>query len=200
MMHLTKPLILASSSAVRAALLRGAALNFAIIAPQIDEAAIKQNYQRNPTERVEDLALLLAANKANAVRADGLIIAADQLLQCDGQLFDKPRTMDEARQNLQIFRGRTHRLIGGAVLAENGKIIWQHSAQVELTMRDFSDDFLETYLAQAGNKILASVGGYQLENLGAHLFEHIAGDYFSILGLPLLPLLQTLRQHGGLAV
>ena len=200
-MQLAKPLTLASGSAVRASLLRGAGLDFQIIVPQVDESLIKQEYHAQHAQKnVEELALILAQAKAHAVRVDGFVIGADQLLQCDGRLFDKPRTLDEARHNLQIFRGRKHQLIGGVVLAQSGKIIWEHVAQVDLTMRDFSDAFLDAYLAEVGDKILASVGGYQLEGAGVHLFEHIgrdAGDYFSILGLPLLPLLQALRHYGG---
>jgi septum formation protein len=99
---------------------------------------------------------------------------------------------------LQFFRGKTHYLIGGVVLVENGETIWRHDQQVALSARDFSDDFLDAYLAAAGDKVLASVGCYQLEGLGSHLFDAIDGDYFATLGLPLLPLLAALRVHGGL--
>ena len=126
------------------------------------------------------------------------MIGADQLLQCDGRLFDKPADMQEARHNLQFFRGKTHYLIGGVVLVENGETIWRHDQPVALSARDFSDDFLDAYLAAAGDKVLASVGCYQLEGLGSHLFDAIDGDYFATLGLPLLPLLAALRVHGGL--
>lgn len=193
-MQLTKPLILASKSKIRADVLRGAGLAFEVKLSGVDEDILKTRHQG----AAEDLALALAAAKAQAVEAEGLVLGADQILECDGILYDKPRDMAEARHNLGLFRDRTHYLVGGAVLVENGEVCWSHSGRVALTMRDFSDAFLEAYLAAAGEAILSSVGCYQLEGLGAHLFSHIDGDYFSILGLPLLPLLGGLRTHGGL--
>ena len=146
--------------------------------------------------------MALAEAKACAVYdlapRDGLIIGADQILECDGVLYDKPGDMEEARANLMTFRGKTHFLVGAGALIENGDMVWSHCGRVALTMRDFSDAFLDAYLAEAGPAILSSVGCYQLEGLGAHLFDAIDGDYFSILGLPLLPLLDGLRAHGGL--
>lgn len=194
-MKLSKSLTLASKSAIRAQVLRGAGLAFDIKVSGVDEAALKDAHQGD----AESLALALATAKALAVEADGLIIGADQILQCGDKLFDKPRDMDAARANLETFRGRTHYLVGAAVLVEGGAVVWSHSGRVSLTMRNFSDGFLQAYLAAAGEAILSSVGCYQLEGLGAHLFDAIDGDYFSILGLPLLPLLGGLRRHGGLA-
>ena len=202
-MPLSENLILASKSKIRAQILTGAGLEFSQIVSGVDEDALKQNH----TGDAAALAVALAAAKAHAVcrddtqsgKIDGLIIGADQILQCEGVLYDKPRDLAEARHNLQKFRGRTHYLIGGVVLVKNGETIWSYTQSVALTMRDFSDDFLDDYLAAAGEAILASVGAYQLEGLGAHLFEAIDGDYFAILGLPLLPLLDALRQYGGLS-
>lgn len=193
-MQLTKPLTLASKSKIRAQVLTGAGLEFGVRVSGVDEDALKQNHSGD----AESLAIALAAEKARAVSVDGLVLGADQILQCEGRLFDKPRDMDEARANLQLFRGKTHYLVGGVVLVENGDVIWQHDSRVRLHMRDFSDAFLDAYLSAAGDKILSSVGCYQLEGLGAHLFSEIDGDYFSILGLPLLPVLDGLRAHGGL--
>ncbi len=193
-MQLNKKLTLASQSKIRAQVLSGAGLEFAVQVSGVDEDALKQAHQGD----AQTLAIALAAEKAKAVKTDGLIIGADQILECDGRLFDKPRDMDEARHNLQIFRGRQHYLVGGVVLVENGDTLWHYSGRVSLTMRDFSDEFLDAYLAAAGERILSSVGCYQLEGLGAHLFSAIDGDYFSILGLPLLPVLDGLRRHGGL--
>jgi septum formation protein len=197
-MRLEKNLILASQSAVRASVLRGAGLEFDVHVSGVDEDALKAQHSGT----AEDLALALAAAKARAVFDDkksaGLIIGADQILECDGVLYDKPRTMDEARANLLTFRGKTHFLVGAVTLVEDGDVVWSHCGRVALTMRDFSDGFLDGYLAEAGTAILSSVGCYQLEGLGAHLFASIDGDYFSILGLPLLPLLDGLRAHGGL--
>lgn len=206
-MPLSQNLILASKSKIRAQILTGAGLEFTPIVSGVDEDALKQTHQGDAAA----LAVALAAAKAQAVWQDGtieavqnsdmdtLIIGADQILQCEGVLYDKPRDLVEARHNLQKFRGRTHYLIGGVVLVNQGETIWSHTQSVALTMRDFSDDFLDEYLAAAGEAILASVGAYQLEGLGAHLFEAIDGDYFAILGLPLLPLLGALRQYGGLS-
>lgn len=194
-MKLQKPLTLASKSRVRADILSGAGLAFDMHPSGVDEDVLKAEHGGDPPA----LAIALAEAKAKAVSVPGLIIGADQLLHCDGKLYDKPRDMDEARANLQVFRGKTHQLIGGAVLVEDGETLWAHHQSVSLTMRDFSDAFLDLYLAEAGAAILASVGCYQLEGLGAHLFSHIDGDYFATLGLPLLPLLDGLRAHGGLA-
>ena len=195
---LNKKLTLASKSKIRAAVLRGAGFDFDVVVSGVDEDSIKNGFKGD----ADALALALADAKAKAVvemaTQGGLLIGADQILECDGVLYDKPRDMDAARANLKTFRGKTHYLVGAAVLVEGGETVWSHSGRVALTMRDFSDAFLDAYLAAAGDAILSSVGCYQLEGLGAHLFSEIDGDYFSILGLPLLPLLQGLRAHGGL--
>lgn len=193
-MKLGKKLTLASKSKIRADILTGAGLAFDMQPSGVDEDGLKAAHAGDPA----GLAIALAEAKAQAVPAEGLIIGADQLLHCAGKLYDKPRDMAEARQNLSAFRGRAHQLIGGVVLVEDGQTLWTHHQAVTLHVRDFSDDFLDAYLHEAGDKILASVGCYQLEGLGAHLFEQIDGDYFATLGLPLLPLLQGLRAHGGL--
>lgn len=193
-MHLAKNLTLASKSQIRADVLSGAGLAFDMQPSGVDEDILKAAHEGNPPA----LAVALAEAKAKAVKAEGLIIGADQLLHCDGKLFDKPRDMDEARANLTFFRGKKHQLIGGVVLVENGETLWTHHQAVTLSVRDFSDAFLDAYLEAAGPRILSSVGCYQLEGLGAHLFAHIDGDYFATLGLPLLPLLGALREHGGL--
>ena len=198
-MRLTKKLTLASQSKIRAAILNGAGLAFNVRVSGVDEATLKAAHKGT----AESLASVLASAKARAVfddgQSDGLIIGADQILECDGMLYDKPRNMDEARANLLQFRGKSHYLVGAVVLLENGEQVWSHCGRVTLTMRDFSEPFLDAYLAQAGEAVLSSVGCYQLEGLGAHLFSDIDGDYFSILGLPLLPLLDGLRAHGGLS-
>jgi len=186
-------LILASGSAVRATLLRQAGLVFDIENSRVDEDAIKA---KSGESDIDVLAILLAEAKALAVSAthkQALVIGADQILSCNGERFDKPRHMDEARANLKIFCGRTHRLHSGIVLALDGKIIWRHSDHADLTMRRFSDKFLDQYLSVVGDKVMTSVGCYQLEGPGIQLFEKIDGDYFTILGLPLLALLDELR-------
>lgn len=193
-MQIAKKLTLASKSQIRADILSGAGLAFDMQPSGVNEDVLKADHQGNPPA----LAIALAEAKAKALQTGGLVIGADQLLHCEGRLFDKPRDMDEARENLKFFRGKSHQLIGGVVLVESGETLWLHHQAVTLNVRDFSDAFLEAYLEEAGPRILSSVGCYQLEGLGAHLFEQIDGDYFATLGLPLLPLLAALRAHGGL--
>ena len=188
-----KPLTLASGSQVRAALMRGAGLEFDVAVSGVDEDAIKADHRGTP----DALALKLAEAKARAVARDGLVVGADQILVCEGTLFDKPRDIDEARENLKKFRGRTHALVSGTVLLDDGAPVWSLSEQVSLTMRAFSDAFLEAYLLEAGDDVLKSVGCYQLEGPGVQLFEAVDGDYFAILGLPLVPLLGALRARSA---
>lgn len=192
---IASPLILASGSAVRATLMRNAGLAFTVQDSRVDEDAVKQNFAGGDTDA---LACRLAEEKALAVsraEAGSLVVGADQILSCDGARFDKPRDMAEARANLQRFRARTHILHSGVVLALDGEIVWRHSAQAHLTMREFSDGFLDWYLDKLGEKVRTSVGCYQLEGPGIQLFEKIEGDYFTILGLPMLPLLGELRRR-----
>lgn len=188
-------LILASGSAVRAHLLRQAGLSFKITNSQIDEDKIKEKFAGSETS---PLALKLAEEKALAVsrlHPGAIVIGADQILSCEGQRFDKPKTMAEARENLLFFRGRPHVLHSGVVLAKDDAIIWGLSQEAKLTMRGFTHDYLDHYLAELGEKVMTSVGCYQLEGPGIQLFHSIEGDYFTILGLPLLPLLAELRRH-----
>jgi len=128
-----------------------------------------------------------------------LVLGCDQVLVCEDRLFDKARDIAEARETLAFLRGRRHYLISACTLAEAGKVVWRYSERASLTMRDFSDDFLDEYLKNEGKLVLSSVGCYQLENRGAQLFDSITGDFFCILGLPLLPLLTALRGRGLLA-
>ncbi|MDO8290775.1 MAG: Maf family nucleotide pyrophosphatase [Parvibaculum sp.] len=193
-------LILASGSAVRATLLHQAGLTFDVRNSYVDEDAIKTRSDQND---IDVLAILLAEAKAKAVSTQyphALVIGADQILSCAGERFDKPRDMAEARANLQKFRGRVHRLHSGIVLAQGAEIIWRHSDHADLTMRTFSDVYLDHYLQTVGNKVMTSVGCYQLEGPGIQLFEKIDGDYFTILGLPLLPLLDELRARQAVQV
>jgi len=190
------PLILASASAVRARLLDGAGVAFEIVPSQVDEDEIKRAHG---DIAVETLAMTLARAKAAEVaarRADALIIGADQILECDGRRFDKPKNRAEAAAHLRAFRGRAHRLVTACTIYRGRDEVWHHTSIPRLTMWNFDDAFIDEYLARAGDGVLTSVGAYQLEGLGAHLFENIEGDYFSILGLPLLPLLAFLRDCG----
>ncbi len=190
-------LILASGSDARRRMLEAAGLAFEVDVPRVDEDAAKASFRAEgmkPRGQADALAELKALSVSK--RRTGFVIGADQMLALEGQAFDKPKTADEAREHLARLRGRTHELITAAVVAREGAVIWRHLDTPRLTMRAFSDVFLDDYLERAGESVLTSVGAYQLEGLGAQLFERVEGDYFSILGLQLLPLLSFLRDHG----
>lgn len=191
------PVTLASGSAVRRTMLAAAGVWFDAVSPGVDEDALKLEWTG---DEPATLAGSLAEAKALSVSEDrpGLVIGADQVLAFDGRIWDKARTMEEARDRLSRLRGQPHELIGGVVLAEGDSVLWRHIAVSRLYVRDFSDDFLDWYLATAGDQILSSVGCYQFEGLGAQLFDRVEGGYFAILGMDLPPLLNALRAHGGL--
>lgn len=189
-------LVLASGSAVRARLLRDAGLVFSVRPSAVDEAAVKQDH-RATGKSAADLAIALAEAKARAdCRPGETVLGADSVLVCGFDWFDKPADRAGARRHLQAMRGRDHQIISAAAAATTAGIAWRHVEAVTLTMRPFDDAFIDDYLDRAGDAVLSSVGAYQIEALGAHLFERIEGDYFTVLGLPLLPLLGFLRQHG----
>jgi septum formation protein len=193
--------VLASKSRSRAAVLAGAGVAFETEDSEVDEAALKAALLANGATPLE-VAERLGEAKALAVsarRPDDLVIGADQTLDLAGRLFDKPADLGEARAHLTALRGHGHALHGGIVAAQRGEVAWRTTETSRLWMRDFSDDFLDGYLARGGEALLASVGAYQLEGEGAQLFERIEGDYFAILGLPLLPLLGFLRERGAVA-
>lgn len=193
-------LILASASAVRARLLGDAGILFTVADSRVDEDALKERFAgSNSDEDTDKLALELAGAKAASVserHPGALVIGADQILSCAGNRYDKPKSMAEARANLLAFRGHPHILHSGIALAAKGEVVWRHSARATLTMRVFTEDFLDAYLREAGEKVMKSVGCYQLEGPGVQLFDKIDGNYFTILGLPLLPLLDELRKRG----
>ncbi len=194
-------LILASASSPRARILRGARIPFVAIPADIDESALKAKFLAEG-KGVEEVARALAEAKAVRVsksHRDDLVLGADQVLEFTGELLNKCSDPTEARQLLLRLRGRRHRLISALALAEAGRVIWTHSESASLTMREFSPAFLEAYLAQEGSEVLSGVGCYRLETMGAQLFEDVEGDYFSILGLPLQPLLAELRHKGVIA-
>lgn len=190
-------LILASGSAARRQMLESAGLTFVVERPPLDEEAAKESLRREKCCS-RDQAEALAKLKALSVSRErsGFVIGADQILSVDGEALDKPKDMSEARAHLEKLRGRTHELITAVVLAKGESVIWRHVEIPRLKMRSFSDAFLQDYLESIGDSALHSVGAYQLEGLGAQLFDQVDGDYFSVLGLPLLPLLTFLRQHG----
>ncbi len=191
-------LVLASGSAARAALLRGAGIDFQIDAADLNEAAVRETVRANGGDAAA-AAAALADEKAVRVsrrHPGALVIGADQILDCGGIWFDKPLDMTRARDDLMALRGRDHRQCSAVSVARDGETLWRHGETARLTMRRFSDDFLVDHLAAAGDTVLTSAGAYQLEGPGVQLFSAIEGDYFTILGLPLLPLLDYLRRQG----
>jgi len=194
---MTSEIILASGSAIRRQLMTKAGLEFEVVVKPVDEAAIKDSMLAEGSS-FRDIVDALAEAKSMRVSKlyPGLVIGADQIMVMDGQLFDKPETMDVARERLKFMRGKSHYLIGAVVICENGIAQWRHIAKTKLTMRGFSDEFLEEYLEKEGELLLKSVGAYRFEGRGAQLFSHVEGDFFSILGLSLLPVLEYLRTRG----
>jgi septum formation protein len=193
-------LILASASPARAAMLQAAGVPLEVLPARVDESELKIALRGQGADPA-DVAIALAELKALQVsrsRPGRLVLGADQMLDCDGVWFDKPASPAAARDQLLSLRGRKHRLTSAAVLARDGARIWHHSASARLAMREFTDAFLDGYLETAGAAVLGSVGAYQLEGLGAQMFERIDGDFFVILGLPLLPVLDILREQSVL--
>jgi septum formation protein len=194
-----EPLVLASKSAIRHALLRDAGVPVEVQPADIDERTIEQ---RSPARDAGELAALLAREKARTIAArlpGRLVLGADQTLALGERRFSKPGDRAAARAQLEALRGRTHELHTAVVLVRESTIVFEHREVARLTMRAFSDSFLESYLDAVGAAVTASVGGYQLERIGIQLFERIEGEHFVILGLPLVALLQYLRQAGWLA-
>jgi septum formation protein len=191
--------VLASTSASRQAVLTGAGMPFLARAPGVDEDAAKAallGEGATPREVADALAELKAVRVS--ARTEGLVIGADQTLDLDGALVDKAARLEQARERLKALRGKTHKLHAGVVVAQDGQPIWREVQTSTLWMRPFTDAFLEDYLAREGEALLGSVGCYRLEGLGAQLFSRIEGDYFAILGMPLIGLLDLLRRHGAL--
>jgi septum formation protein len=191
-------LVLASASSTRAELLRQCGVPFEVRAALVDEDMVREAMLEDGAEAraIADALAELKARRVSAAHPDVLVLGADQVLVCEGALFVKVETMDSAREQLRRLRGRRHQLVTAAVLAKGAAPVWRHVDISTLWMRDFSEGFLESYLDSEGDALLGSVGCYRLEAMGAQLFERIEGDYFSILGLPLVPLLAALRQHG----
>lgn len=191
-------LILASASLSRRQLLANAGLSFEIEAANVDENEVKRSLASrgaSPQELAKTLAEMKAL-RVSARHADALVVGGDSTLACSGRLFDKPPNLQAARRQLLSLGGQTHELFSSVVVARGGVRLWHWNERARLTMRSISESFVDAYLAMAGEAVLSSVGAYQLEGLGAHLFTRVDGDYFTILGLPLLPLLGFLAGHG----
>lgn len=195
---MTASLLLASQSAARQRLLRDAGVVFDVIKAAVDEEAIKDALlaERATPAQIADTLAEMKALKGSQKNLGAYVIGADQVLAFEGRVLSKPTSLREAQAQLLTLKGHQHELITAVVMAQNGTAIWRHISRARLKMRDFSDAFLEDYLAHMGDRVMHTVGAYEIEGLGAQLFDHMDGDIFSIQGLPLLPLLTILRQHG----
>ena len=196
---MSQRIILASGSQSRRAVLTAAGIEADTIKPNVDEDAAKASFRASDM-KVRDQAMQLAELKSGKIsmREPGLVIGCDQMLSLDGEAFDKPVDLADARNHLVKLSGKAHTLETAIVISEEGKPVWRYLARPKLTVRPLSDAFIDTYVEAVGEPLLSTVGAYQLEGLGAQLFTRIDGDYFSILGLPLLPLLDYLRTRGVL--
>lgn len=192
---MTPQLVLASSSPFRRMLMENAGLVFEAVAADIDERRIEAALE-DAHARPEQVAVELARAKALEVsrRMTGaLVIGSDQTMSLGERVYHKPKDVEEAKRHVLSLSGKTHRLNSGIALARDGEVLWDHLSHADLTVRTLSADFVERYVARCGEKLLGSVGAYQLEGEGIQLFSEIRGDYFTILGLPMLPLLDKLR-------
>lgn len=199
--EMSRPLILASTSAIRLQLLTNAGLQVTALPARVDEDAIRESLLAEDAKPhdVADALAELKARKLADKHPESLVLGCDQVLDFKGTIFNKPNDQTEARSQLRQMRNETHSLLSAAVLYDHGNPIWRHIGRARLTMRAFSDDYLEDYLGRNWPAIGHSVGGYMLESEGVRLFDRIEGDYFTILGLPLLPLLSYLAARGFIA-
>lgn len=191
-------LVLASGSRTRAAMLEQAGVSAVLDKPLVDEDEVKAAGRAEgvSADIVAEALAELKAQRITRRHPGALVVGADQMLECEGRWFDKPADRAAARAQLLDLRGKTHRLVSCAVVVRDGERMWHRIDSARLTMRNFSEAFLDEYLDRVGDDVLHSVGAYQLEGLGAQLFHRVEGDFFTILGLPLLPLLGFLRVHG----
>lgn len=198
--HMTLSLVLASGSEIRAQLLQNAGLDFDVLPVAIDEEMIKESLLAEAVtpRNISDALAEAKSLKASAKRPGNLVLGCDQVLECEGQLLSKPKSIADARSQLLALRNKRHTLYSAAVISEDGKPIWRHIGQVKLFMRDFSDAYLDAYLARNWDSIQHSVGGYKLEEEGVRLFARVEGDYFNVLGLPLIEILSFLTLRGDL--
>ncbi|WP_434615931.1 Maf family protein [Azospirillum sp. B2RO_4] len=195
---LVPQLVLASGSRTRAAMLEQAGVSAVLDRPLVDEDEVKAAGRAEgvSADIVAEALAELKAQRITRRHPGALVVGADQMLECEGRWYDKPADRAAARAQLLDLRGKTHRLVSCAVVVRDGERMWHRIDSARLTMRNFSEAFLDDYLDRVGDDVLHSVGAYQLEGLGAQLFHRVEGDFFTILGLPLLPLLGFLRVHG----
>ena len=191
-------LILASASESRANILRGAGIGFDVVPAHVDEEAVKESMlaANQPHRVIADALAELKAVRISSANPGALVIGADQVLSFAGELVSKCATTDEARVLLSRLRGKNHDLFSAAVIAKDGAPVWRHVERNRMTMYPVSDEFIDDYMGLKGESLLSGVGCYRLEDEGAQFFSHIDGDYFAILGLPLIPLLSALREQG----
>ncbi len=197
---MTAPIILASGSAVRQQMLAAAGVAFETSVARIDEDAVKESLLADGTSP-RDLADALAEVKAVRIsqkNPGAIVIGADQVLEIAGRVLSKPNDIDEAREHLRQLAGQQHSLFSAAVIARDGQPLWRHIGRARLWMRDLSETYQRSYLARNGRVVMQSVGGYQLETEGARLFSKIDGDYFTVLGLPLIEVLNYLSDTGNI--
>jgi septum formation protein len=195
-------LVLASASRARQSMLSAAGVPFSVDVAAIDEEAAKESLkgERAAPRAVAETLAELKARRVGQRRPGALVLGCDQVLalgtESGAAIFDKPADRDAAAAQLRALSGRRHVLVSAAVVVRDGRLLWHHADMAELTMRPLSDSFIDGYLQAAGDDVLHSVGAYQLEGRGAQLFSNVRGDFFTVLGLPLLPLLGFLREHG----
>ena len=196
-----QPIILASGSDIRAQLLRQAGVAFEVVKPRVDEEMVKTALlaEGAPPRDIADALAELKARKISEKHPGALVLGADQVLDHQGTMLSKAADVAEASDQLQRLRGDRHALLSAAVIVEDGEPIWRHVGQVRLRMRDFSDDYLADYLNRNWESVRHAVGCYKLEEEGVRLFSNIQGDYFHVLGLPLIELLNYLTLRGELA-
>ena len=192
-------IILASGSPTRKQILEDSGVIFEVVVRPIDEASIKSAMIQEGASKLS-IVSTLAELKSIKVSSEtpGLVIGADQIMVFDGAIYDKPKTIEEARERLIAIRNRTHYLMGSVVVSEGGVSVWRHSSKVELKARSFTDKFIDNYINQEGEALLQTVGAYRFEKRGSQLFSSVKGDFFSVLGLPLLPLLDYLRTRNAI--